>query len=96
MRVLVVVNTHSGGGDAGIYDYVRALGAHGIEIVFRSAEPGASYAELVSDATSFDAIVAAGGDGTASAVCYASRNTGVPVLVYPAGTANLLALNLGL
>lgn len=96
MRVLIVVNTHSGGGDAGIYDYARALGTSGVEIVFRFAEPGTSYDDLVSDAVAFDAIVAAGGDGTASAVCYASRSTGVPVLVYPAGTANLLALNLGL
>ena len=40
--------------------------------------------------------MAAGGDGTASAVCYALRGSGVPLLAYPAGTANLLTLNLAL
>jgi diacylglycerol kinase family enzyme len=41
-------------------------------------------------------VVAAGGDGTASTICYALRNTALPILVYPAGTANLLALNLNM
>jgi diacylglycerol kinase family enzyme len=52
--------------------------------------------DLTNGAEHFDRVVAAGGDGTASAVCYATRNTKVPVLVYPAGTANLLAMNLGM
>jgi len=52
--------------------------------------------ELAAGAQAFDRVVAAGGDGTASALCYALRETGVPILVYPAGTANLLAQNLGM
>ena len=96
MRVLVVVNTWSGGSDAGLYDFARALGTQGVEVVMRFALPAQRIEELVADAASFDRVVAAGGDGTVSAVCYATRGTGVPVLVYPAGTANLLALNLGL
>ncbi len=62
----------------------------------RFASPNVRFEDLVADAAAFDRVVAAGGDGTVSAVCYAMRHTGVPVLVYPAGTANLLALNLGL
>ncbi len=96
MRVLVVVNLHAGGGDAGIYDYARALGAEGVEVTLRFASMGSRVEPLLHDARSFDVVVAAGGDGTVSAVCHATRGTGVPVLVYPAGTANLLALNLGL
>jgi diacylglycerol kinase family enzyme len=84
----------SGGGDAGLYDYVRALGASGVEVTIRFCDGTRSLEELVSDAAAFDRVVAAGGDGTVSAVCYALRDTGLPVLVYPAGTANLLALNL--
>lgn len=96
MRVLVVVNTLSGGGDAGLYDYVRVLGSTGAEITLRFCNAARTLEELVDDAKTFDRVVAAGGDGTASAVCYALRNSAVPVLVYPAGTANLLAQNLGM
>ena len=51
-------------------------------------------AELLSDAENFDAVVAAGGDGTVAAVAYLLAETGIPVLPFPAGTANLLAANL--
>lgn len=96
MRVLAIVNSRSGGSDAGLYDYARALGTAGAEVVMRFTGTTKRVEDLLSDATEFDRVVAAGGDGTVSAVCYATRNTGVPILVYPAGTANLLALNLGL
>jgi len=96
VRVLVIVNTRSGGSDAGLYDYARALGAEGAEVVMRFAGVDQRIETLTDDATHFDRIVAAGGDGTVAAVCYAVRNTGVPVLAFPAGTANLLAMNLGL
>ena len=96
MRVLVIVNTRSGGGDAGLYDFVRVLGASGAEVTLRFCDGTTALEELAADAARFDRVVAAGGDGTASAVCYALRNSQVPMLVYPAGTANLLALNLGM
>ena len=96
MRVLIVVNTRSGGGDSGLYYFVRALGASGAEVTLRFSDGTRSLESLVVDAASFDRVVAAGGDGTASAVCYALRDTGIPILVYPAGTANLLALNLNM
>ena len=96
VRVLVVVNTLAGGGDAGLYDYVRVLGSTGAEITLRFCDATRTLEALVLDASKFDRVVAAGGDGTASAVCYALRDSGVPVLVYPAGTANLLAQNLGM
>jgi len=96
LRVLTIVNSRSGGSDAGLYEFTRALGAAGAEVVMRFAGPTQRIEDLVGDATSFDRVVAAGGDGTVSAVCYATRYSGTPVLAYPAGTANLLALNLGL
>ncbi|TLM98986.1 MAG: diacylglycerol kinase [Actinobacteria bacterium] len=96
VRILVVVNLKSGGSDAGLYDFARLLGSEGAEVTMRFAGPNAPIEKLVEDASSFDRVVAAGGDGTVSAVCHATSGCGVPVLVYPAGTANLLALNLGL
>lgn len=96
MRVLVVVNMQAGGSDTGLYDYIRALGSEGAEVVIRFARDGTRIESLLTDAREFDVVAAAGGDGTVSAVCYETRGTGIPVVVYPAGTANLLALNLGL
>jgi diacylglycerol kinase family enzyme len=96
MRILVVINNRSGGGDAALYAFIRALGASGAEVTLRYADQDTTLEALTHDAVQFDRVVAAGGDGTAGAVSYALRNTGVPLLIYPAGTANLLALNLGM
>lgn len=96
MRVLVIVNTRAGGGDAGLYPFMRALGAEGAEVVLRFADENNPLDGLARDAADFDRVVAAGGDGTLSTICYEARDTGVPILAYPSGTANLLALNLGL
>lgn len=96
MRVLIVVNTRAGDGDSGLYYFVRALGSSGAEITLRFLDGTQSIPSLLADAASFDRVVAAGGDGTVSAVCYALRDSRVPILVYPAGTANLLALNLNM
>lgn len=96
MRVLVTVNAKAGGGDGGLYDFVRFLAMEGIEVVLRVANEDRRIEDLVADAAQFDRVVAAGGDGTVSAIAYATRDTGVPILAYPAGTANLLAQNLGM
>jgi diacylglycerol kinase family enzyme len=93
VKILIVNNLKAGQGDAGLFGFVRALSAEGAEVTLRPTRGGA-MAQAVDDAGSFDRVVAAGGDGTASAVAYALRNSGIPVLPYPAGTANLLALNL--
>lgn len=96
MRVLVIANTSSGSIDAGLYDFIRIIGEHTDEIVLRMTDGSRPIEPLAEDARDFDRVVTAGGDGTVSSLCYAMRDVGVPVLVYPAGTANLLASNLAL
>jgi diacylglycerol kinase family enzyme len=95
MRVLVAINDRAGGTDAGLQEFVRIVGSEVDEVVLRYMG-SRRLAELVADADEFDRVVAAGGDGTISAIAYAIRDTEVPVLVYPAGTANLLASNIGM
>jgi len=95
MRILSLVNLRSGQADEGIYDYLRILGRSDAEIVLRFVGGKHSLTSQLEDAKEFDRVVAVGGDGTVSGVCHALRDTGVPVVVYPAGTANLTALNLG-
>lgn len=96
VRVLVIDNPRSGQGDAGLYDYVRELTFAGADVTTRALSEDADLVALLADARSFDRVVSAGGDGTASGVAYALRASGVPIVAYPAGTANLLASNLGL
>ncbi len=94
MKLLVINNLSSGYGEGAIYDFMRAFAQDGDEICLRSTDGTTDVASLLEDARSFDAVVASGGDGTVAAVCYHLRGTGVPVMPFPAGTANLLILNL--
>jgi diacylglycerol kinase family enzyme len=95
MRVLVVNNLRSGQGDARRYDLIAELCRRGVDVCVRPVDPEHTVDDAVRDATAFDTVVVVGGDGTVSTAAYALRETGVPMLVYPAGTANAVALNLG-
>ena len=94
MKLLVFINLASGLADGSSYDFIRSFAQAGDEVVIRYAAPGCDFTALLEDAESFDAVVASGGDGTVATVLYALRNTGIPVLPFPAGTANLLTQNL--
>lgn len=96
MRVLVVNNMLSGSGDAGLYDFVHALGHRDCDVMLRFFRGHGRLSDLVKDANAFDRVVAAGGDGTVSTIAYAIRDSGVPLMAYPAGTANIIAANLGI
>jgi len=94
MNILMIANLHSGLGDPGLYDFVRELGANDADVTLRFLREGADLHDLLRDVATYDRVVAAGGDGTVSSIVYALRSTGIPVMPYPAGTANLIAHNL--
>jgi diacylglycerol kinase family enzyme len=96
LNILIIDNPRSGFGDLGLLDFVRELGTHHAEVTIRALVEDADIEDLLRDADSFDRVIAAGGDGTVSAVAYALRDSGIPLLAYPAGTANLIARNLRL
>lgn len=94
MKLLVVNNTVSGLGDLSVFDYCRTFAEDGDEVVVRTTDGTTDLRTFLGDADEFDCVVAAGGDGTVSSVAYMLADTGIPILPYPAGTANLLAMNL--
>lgn len=94
MRLLVINNKRSGLGENAVYDFLRILCDEGDEAVVRTISPDVPIADLVRDAEEYDFVVASGGDGTVTSVCYELRYRDVPVLPFPAGTGNLLSMNL--
>ena len=96
MKVLAVINPRARASDPAVYQYLTALGERGAEVTLRFLVKDEPPDALLPDAADFGAVAAIGGDGTVSAVAYALRGSGIPVLAFPAGTANLIARNLRL
>ena len=94
MKILVVSNQSAGQGDAGLYGFIRELAGRRCEVTLRTLSTETPLELALRDASSYDRVVAAGGDGTASSIACALKGTGIPIVVYPAGTGNLIALNL--
>jgi diacylglycerol kinase family enzyme len=98
-RVGVVANPASPGFDQERRrELLRALDAAGAEAVVEETterDPGqeATRRALARDV---DVLMVAGGDGTVMACVSSLAGTGVPLAVLPAGTGNLLAVNLDL
>ena len=95
MRCLIIHNPSSGTRSDEIYAFCHALAAGGDELVIRLIGTGMEADEATADAQSFDRVVVSGGDGTVASVLDRLRNTHVPVLVFPSGTANLFFNNIG-
>jgi diacylglycerol kinase family enzyme len=96
VRVLAVNNLRSGQGDARRYELLAELCRRGVDATVRPVDEDRPIDAALADASGFDSVVAFGGDGTVSAAAYALRGSGVPLLSFPAGTANAVALNLGI
>lgn len=94
LKLLVINNLASGFQDGLIYDYLRQVSGDGDTMEVRCTDGTTPIESLLDDAERFDAVVAAGGDGTIATVAYRLARTGIPILPFPAGTGNLLAANL--
>ena len=94
MKLLIIDNLGAGLGEGLIYEFIRIMAADGNELVLRSTDGTTRIEDMLADAAAFDGVVASGGDGTVAAVCSALRYSDVPILPFPAGTANLCASNL--
>lgn len=94
MKLLVINNIAAGLGDGAIFDFVRNYSSDNDEVVIRSTDGTTDLRMFLYDAENYDLVVASGGDGTVSTISYLLADTAIPVLPFPAGTANLLTLNL--
>lgn len=95
-RAVLVMNPRSGGGKVEKFrlrERAELLGAQVLQV-----GPGDDPAALARGAAAdgADVLGAAGGDGTVSSVAAVAAETGLPLVVLPAGTRNHFARDLGL
>jgi diacylglycerol kinase family enzyme len=101
LKILVIHNPRSGlsrlgSNDSSVQAFLASLSLLNVRLELRTLEPGVKLEDLLSDAHDFDRVVVVGGDGTVGSVAHLLSDSGLPIVVFPAGTGNLLAANLGL
>jgi YegS/Rv2252/BmrU family lipid kinase len=98
IKVFAVLNPRSG--SCTVEDVREAIRDHmaGAEIEIHEVSEGDDLRAIVRDALrrGCDPIIAAGGDGTVSTVADVLVGTGTFLIVFPLGTANVLARELGI
>lgn len=95
-QILVIFNPKSGNGENTVTRCADALRAAGCQVEMREMQKDVPVEDYLHDVDHYGCVIAAGGDGTVSGIAYAMRFKNVPLLAYPAGTANLIAHNLEL
>jgi diacylglycerol kinase (ATP) len=100
-RILIILNPAAGrrrSAERHLRRFIAALERRGCRVVLRRAGSRLGDAErLAREAKAdFDAIVAAGGDGTLNAVVNGLTGSPTPIGVLPLGTTNVLAREIGL
>ena len=101
MRIRVIVNRGGGtltSGGSDVEAIAAAFAKLGLAADVRACAPdeiAAAFAEAAA-APALDAVVAAGGDGTASCAAGALAGTGRPLGILPLGTLNHLARDAGI
>lgn len=94
--ITLVINPRSGSGRAGriIPDLRRALPR--MRIVELGSGPGDDGATIDDAAAQCAVLAVAGGDGTVQRAAAAAKDHGIPLAVFPAGTFNHFAKDLGM
>lgn len=95
MRALIVHNRKSGFGSDAIFEFERSLVLPGDECVMRLLYDKAYDSLAYADAEDYDVVVVSGGDGTVTNALSYLAFRDIPTCVFPSGTANLFAANLG-
>ncbi len=97
MKVFIIANPASGGRrGAQIAEEIRAVLAPRVESVEVTVTKAAGEAESIAGGVSADVVVSVGGDGTANEVLNGLRPPLPALALYPAGTANVVAKELGM
>jgi len=98
-RLLAILNPISGRGRAALLEpkLMRLADAAGVEINVQHTQAAGHGRELAAGAAAegFDAVIAVGGDGTANEVINGLGAGGLPLLLVPQGTGNVLAKEIG-
>ena len=97
-RILVIHNPVAGRRRrALVTQVIHELASIGFEVTVRhTARPSHAEAIARSEASAFDLIIAAGGDGTVNEVLNGLGDASLPLAILPIGTANVLAAEAGL
>ena len=99
-RLAVLHNTSAGRTGQRLFgQIIEALETGGAAVRLieaRSARQASEQAAAIATRCDFDAVIAAGGDGTFRAVATGMQNTAMPIGFVPLGTGNVLAHELGL
>jgi YegS/Rv2252/BmrU family lipid kinase len=97
-RIRVIVNPAAGQGQPALDLLENVFRAAGAAWDCCVVEQGGDARALAEEAVAagVEAIAVYGGDGTVSAVASALRGSGVPMAIFPGGTANVMSIELGI
>lgn len=99
LSVCVIANPVSGVNRTALEQIQAYMSAHPeLDATFRTTEASGDARRFAQEAAQagVDIVAAYGGDGTIMEVADGLRGTGVPMLVLPGGTANVMAVELGI
>lgn len=96
-HALLIVNARSRQGDSDLDPVIEHLRQNGVEVHERkTSSPPECGEEIARFAKRVDLVIVAGGDGTVHSCADALYRHGLPLVVFPLGTANDLAHSLSL
>ncbi len=97
-KLRIIANPASGQGSLELYPLNRLFRANGIPWDLHLTHGEGDGARLAKDliAAGADVIAVFGGDGTVKDVAAGMTSTGIPLLIIPGGTGNLVANELGI